>query len=160
MNGLQNYIDNGLKIIREQTTSAFDLHSLLLKPIQRVLKYPLLLQELLKNTDPNHVDYNDLRSALNCMQEVASYINEIKRRRDMSKFIFLNNTIKNIWLYSSLNLVYKYGRKDKEQKTIGEKIAKLSFHSVVKKSNRIGMKLSNVFKISEISVLNLNFAIN
>ena len=88
MNGLQNYIDNGLKIIREQTTSAFDLHSLLLKPIQRVLKYPLLLQELLKNTDPNHVDYNDLRSALNCMQEVASYINEIKRRRDMSKFFF------------------------------------------------------------------------
>jgi hypothetical protein len=42
------------------------------------------LQELLKNTDPNHVDYNDLKSALNCMQEVASYINEIKRRRDMS----------------------------------------------------------------------------
>ncbi len=49
-------------------------------------------------------------------------------------------------------LVFKYGRKEKEHKTIGEKFAKLSFHSVVKKSNRIGMKLSNVFKLSEISV--------
>jgi hypothetical protein len=54
-------------------------------------------------------------------------------------------------------LVFKYGRKDREQKTITEKIAKLSFHSVVKKSNRIGMKLSNVFKISEISVRNFNY---
>ena len=45
---VQRFIQNGLNIIKQQTTSAFDLHSLLLKPIQRVLKYPLLLQELIK----------------------------------------------------------------------------------------------------------------
>lgn len=44
---VQEYIENGLKVIR-QSTNAFDLNSLLLKPIQRVLKYPLLLQELIK----------------------------------------------------------------------------------------------------------------
>jgi hypothetical protein len=45
---VQKFIQTGLSIIKQQTTSAFDLHSLLLKPIQRVLKYPLLLQELIK----------------------------------------------------------------------------------------------------------------
>ena len=45
---VQKFIQTGLTIIKQQTTSEFDLHSLLLKPIQRVLKYPLLLQELIK----------------------------------------------------------------------------------------------------------------
>ena len=44
---IQEYLENGLNLIKKQI-NAFDLHSLLLKPIQRVLKYPLLLQELIK----------------------------------------------------------------------------------------------------------------
>lgn len=82
-NDIQEYIQNGLTIIK-QKINVFDLHSLLLKPIQRVLKYPLLLQELIKFTDVNHIDYNDLQQALVCMQDVATYINEIKRRRELS----------------------------------------------------------------------------
>ncbi len=82
---VQKFIQNGLNIIKQQTTSAFDLHSLLLKPIQRVLKYPLLLQELIKNTEPFHEDYDNLNQALAAMQHVATYINEIKRRRELSK---------------------------------------------------------------------------
>ena len=50
-------------------------------------------------------------------------------------------------------LVFKYGRKEKEQKSLSEKFARLSFHSMVKKSNRLSMKLSNAFKISEMTVL-------
>jgi hypothetical protein len=81
---IQSFIESGLKLIR-QNTNAFDLNSLLLKPIQRVLKYPLLLQELIKNTDETHEDYQDLVRALKCMQDVASYINEIKRRHELSQ---------------------------------------------------------------------------
>lgn len=44
---LVNFIENGLTIIRQQINT-LDLQSLLLKPIQRVLKYPLLIQELIK----------------------------------------------------------------------------------------------------------------
>lgn len=62
------------------------MHSLLLKPIQRVLKYPLLLQELIKNTEVYHEDYENLNQALAAMQHVAMYINEIKRRRELSKW--------------------------------------------------------------------------
>lgn len=95
---VQDYIENGLKIIR-QNTNAFDLSSLLLKPIQRVLKYPLLLQELIKNTEETHADYEDLVKALKCMQDVASYINEIKRRHELSSFfVVVRMTNRNIWL--------------------------------------------------------------
>ncbi len=83
---IQKFIQNGMSIIKQQTTCAFDLNSLLLKPIQRVLKYPLLLQELIKNTEPQHEDFDDLNQALATMQHVASYINEIKRRRELSKY--------------------------------------------------------------------------
>jgi len=82
---VQRFIQNGLNIIKQQTTSAFDLHSLLLKPIQRVLKYPLLLQELIKNTEPQHEDFEGLNQALATMQHVATYINEIKRRRELGE---------------------------------------------------------------------------
>ena len=85
---VQSFIQNGLNIIKQQTVSAFDLHSLLLKPIQRVLKYPLLLHELIKYTEAYHEDYDELIQALTCMQEVATYINEIKRRRELSNLLF------------------------------------------------------------------------
>ena len=85
---VQSFIQNGLNIIKQQTVSAFDLHSLLLKPIQRVLKYPLLLHELIKYTEAYHEDYDELIQALACMQEVATYINEIKRRRELSNLLF------------------------------------------------------------------------
>ena len=85
---VQSFIQNGLNIIKQQTVSAFDLHSLLLKPIQRVLKYPLLLHELIKYTETYHEDYDELIQALTCMQEVATYINEIKRRRELSNLFW------------------------------------------------------------------------
>lgn len=40
-----------------------DLESLLIKPLQRVTKYPLLLKELLNHTIPSHPDYENLQAA-------------------------------------------------------------------------------------------------
>jgi len=42
-----NYINEMLSKMR-QHMSVFDLGSILIKPVQRVLKYPLLLNELIK----------------------------------------------------------------------------------------------------------------
>lgn len=44
----------------------------------------LFLTFLLKNTEETHEDYEDLVKSLKCMQDVASYINEIKRRHELS----------------------------------------------------------------------------
>ncbi|KAI9251133.1 hypothetical protein EDC94DRAFT_526777 [Helicostylum pulchrum] len=64
-------------------TTSWDLGSLLIKPVQRVLKYPLLLREILSLTSPTHDDHDDLSAAVKEIQEVADNINEIKRRKDI-----------------------------------------------------------------------------
>lgn len=64
-------------------TTAWDLSSLVIKPVQRVLKYPLLLRELRKETPENDPDYDNLTEALERMQTVAEKINQVKKRQDI-----------------------------------------------------------------------------
>lgn len=56
-----------------------DLLGFLIKPVQRVCKYPLLFKELLKNTPPEHVDYANIENCLKKVHEVAEYVNEKQR---------------------------------------------------------------------------------
>lgn len=52
----------------------------LLTPVQKICKYPLQLGELLKYTPKNHSDYSGVCEAHEAMKNVASLINERKRR--------------------------------------------------------------------------------
>uniref|UniRef100_A0A673G4C9 Vav 3 guanine nucleotide exchange factor b n=1 Tax=Sinocyclocheilus rhinocerous TaxID=307959 RepID=A0A673G4C9_9TELE len=56
----------------------FTLRDLLVVPMQRVLKYPLLLQELVKYTSDS-TEKSNLRLALDAMRDLAQYVNEVKR---------------------------------------------------------------------------------
>ncbi|KAF7222145.1 transcript variant X2 [Nothobranchius furzeri] len=56
----------------------FTLRDLLVVPMQRVLKYHLLLQELVKHTQ-DAADKNNLKTALDAMKDLAQYVNEVKR---------------------------------------------------------------------------------
>ncbi|KAM9827824.1 LOW QUALITY PROTEIN: guanine nucleotide exchange factor VAV3 [Neosynchiropus ocellatus] len=56
----------------------FTLRDLLVVPMQRVLKYHLLLQELVKHTH-DASDKSNLRRALDAMKDLAQYVNEVKR---------------------------------------------------------------------------------
>ncbi|CAG8457958.1 2657_t:CDS:10 [Scutellospora calospora] len=67
----------------EGQTRSWDIASLLIKPVQRVLKYPLLLQQILSLTKPSHSDYKNLQFAFSEITKVAERINEIKRRKDI-----------------------------------------------------------------------------
>ena len=62
---------------------AWDLQSLLIKPVQRVLKYPLLLDKLIHTTGDDHPDYKHIHIAREVIGQVAQDINEIKRRKDL-----------------------------------------------------------------------------
>ncbi|GAB1611131.1 dynamin-binding protein-like isoform X2 [Argonauta hians] len=121
---IKEYFEQRLQCMR-QLTNVFDLGSILIKPIQRILKYPLLLSELLKTTDDDHPDKKEIQVAIDSMTDVAKSINEYKRRKD---------------------LVFKY-KKDSDE-TFSEKIAKLSLHSIKKKSTRIRGRLSSNLGIS------------
>ncbi|KAI5606641.1 pleckstrin-likey domain-containing family G member 3 isoform X5, partial [Silurus asotus] len=58
------------------------LGSYLLKPVQRILKYHLLLQEIAKHFDPDGEGYDVVVEAINTMTEVAWYINTMKRKHE------------------------------------------------------------------------------
>ncbi|KAF3398379.1 Dynamin-binding protein [Penicillium rolfsii] len=64
-------------------TTAWDLDSLLVKPVQRILKYPLLLSELLDSTPHDHPDRIHLQNALQEVTDISVRINEMKKRADL-----------------------------------------------------------------------------
>ncbi|XP_004711343.1 rho guanine nucleotide exchange factor TIAM1 isoform X1 [Echinops telfairi] len=62
---------------RQQHSST--LESYLIKPIQRILKYPLLLKELFALTDAESEEHYHLDVAIKTMNKVASHINEMQK---------------------------------------------------------------------------------
>lgn len=56
---------------------------MLLKPVQRILKYPLLLREIQKQGEKEGAVDISLGQAIHEMNIVANHINEVKRRKDM-----------------------------------------------------------------------------
>uniref|UniRef100_A0A6P7FAN5 Protein still life, isoforms C/SIF type 2 isoform X3 n=2 Tax=Diabrotica virgifera virgifera TaxID=50390 RepID=A0A6P7FAN5_DIAVI len=64
------------------------LESYLIKPIQRILKYPLLLQQLGNLTDPDSDEHQHLLEALKGMEKVAEHINEMQRIHEEYGAIF------------------------------------------------------------------------
>ncbi|XP_052222182.1 guanine nucleotide exchange factor VAV2-like isoform X3 [Dreissena polymorpha] len=64
---------------RQANDGRFRLRDLLHVPMQRVLKYHLLLRELIKNTDKTSDQQGYLQQALEAMQDLSFYVNEVKR---------------------------------------------------------------------------------
>ncbi|RYG64547.1 hypothetical protein EON64_13770, partial [archaeon] len=58
------------------------LESLLILPVQRIPRYRLLLEQLLKYTPESHSDYNIVKNALDKICDLASYNNEAIRVRE------------------------------------------------------------------------------
>lgn len=56
---------------------------MLIKPIQRITKYPLLFEDLLACTTPVHPDYFAIRASAEMAKTVAIEIDEAKRRKDI-----------------------------------------------------------------------------
>lgn len=101
--------------LQEGKPNLLDMGSLMIKPIQRVMKYPLLLCELRNSTPPSHPDYRALGEAFAAVKDINVNINELKRRKD---------------------LVLKY-KKNEEEESLKDKLSKLNIHSISKKSKRV-----------------------
>ncbi|XP_047243991.1 pleckstrin homology domain-containing family G member 3-like isoform X3 [Girardinichthys multiradiatus] len=73
------------KFFRDRQASlkrSLPLGSYLLKPVQRILKYHLLLQEIAKHFDPEEEGYEVVEEAIYTMTGVAWYINDMKRKHE------------------------------------------------------------------------------
>ncbi|XP_056402043.1 pleckstrin homology domain-containing family G member 3 [Hyla sarda] len=67
---------------QEMLKHSLPLGSFLLKPVQRILKYHLLLQEIAKHFDMDKEGYEVVEEAIETMTGVAWYINDMKRKHE------------------------------------------------------------------------------
>ncbi|XP_068109544.1 pleckstrin homology domain-containing family G member 3 [Hyperolius riggenbachi] len=67
---------------QEMLKQPFPLGAYLLKPVQRILKYHLLLQEIAKHFDIDKEGYEVVEEAIETMTGVAWYINDMKRKHE------------------------------------------------------------------------------
>jgi hypothetical protein len=76
------------RTLAQQLSHAWDLPSLLIKPVQRLLKYALLLNAIIEATPDSHGDKENLRRAKSMVEAVSHAINEGQRRREIVKEVF------------------------------------------------------------------------
>lgn len=70
------------------------VHSLLIKPVQRVCKWPLLFRELLKAVPPEDADRAALEGAAAAVEQVAATINErVREMQGMMPLVRLSETL-------------------------------------------------------------------
>uniref|UniRef100_A0AAV2KEG3 Uncharacterized protein n=2 Tax=Knipowitschia caucasica TaxID=637954 RepID=A0AAV2KEG3_KNICA len=72
------------KIATNYRCKGMPLSSFLLKPMQRITRYPLLIKNILEHTLESHADHGPLRDALERAEELCSQVNEGVREKENS----------------------------------------------------------------------------
>ncbi|XP_030379077.1 protein vav isoform X1 [Scaptodrosophila lebanonensis] len=99
------------KCERDYNVGKLQLRDILSVPMQRILKYHLLLDKLVKETSPAHDDYRSLERAKDAMIDVSQYINEVKRDSDHLVIIQkVKDSINDLHLLQNGNDLKQYGR--------------------------------------------------
>jgi hypothetical protein len=90
--GFANFIEE-IRLKNEELCR-LDLPSYLIKPIQRLCKYPLLMEQLKRTTDKNDDDYADLDTAVRKINEIVAMVNSDKNVAEHgAKLVQLNENI-------------------------------------------------------------------
>ncbi|KAH0621791.1 hypothetical protein JD844_023418 [Phrynosoma platyrhinos] len=72
------------KLASDPRCKGMPLSSFLLKPMQRITRYPLLIKSILENSPEPHPDHNNLKLALECAEELCLQVNEGVREKENS----------------------------------------------------------------------------
>uniref|UniRef100_A0A8C3KVW4 Intersectin 2 n=1 Tax=Calidris pygmaea TaxID=425635 RepID=A0A8C3KVW4_9CHAR len=72
------------KLALDPRCKGMPLSSFLLKPMQRITRYPLIIKSILENTPENHPDHSNLKLALERAEELCSQVNEGVREKENS----------------------------------------------------------------------------
>ncbi|KAI9357532.1 hypothetical protein BD770DRAFT_321889 [Pilaira anomala] len=65
----------------------YQLPSMLIKPVQRICKYPLLLKELLKSTDEDWPFFKETQESVDSIKRVTEKVNETQRQHENSQAV-------------------------------------------------------------------------
>ena len=65
-----------------EVSGGADFKTLLIGPVQRVMRYRMLLQSLADNTEPDHPDHAELQSALATINVACDHVNEHVRKTE------------------------------------------------------------------------------
>ncbi|XP_056016290.1 intersectin-1-like isoform X4 [Ostrea edulis] len=98
---IQRYTENSSefreiqkKCVQDPKTKGMPLSSFLLKPMQRITKYPLMIQKILQYTPENHPDRQNLEDALSKAEELCSQVNEgVRERENSDKLEWMQNHV-------------------------------------------------------------------
>ena len=69
-----SFVDFMLNDVMPKNPTSLDLQALLITPVQRVPRYRLLLQDLIKRTHKSHGDYSNLLEALEEVKHIAARV--------------------------------------------------------------------------------------
>jgi len=76
------------------TSRKLDLPSLLIMPIQRLPRYLLLLEDLHRETAPDHSDFPDLSKSIKILKQVADEMNNaVKQAENINKILDIQNSL-------------------------------------------------------------------
>ncbi|TSO15219.1 Intersectin-2 [Bagarius yarrelli] len=82
------------KIATNYRCKGMPLSSFLLKPMQRITRYPLLIRNILENTPAGHVDQVNLREALERAELLCSQVNEgVREKENSDRLEWLQNHV-------------------------------------------------------------------
>ncbi|XP_061092701.1 rho guanine nucleotide exchange factor 37 isoform X1 [Conger conger] len=111
-----------VKVIKTSApeVNATSLTFFLVMPVQRIARYPMLLQMIQKHTDPSHPAYSVLQESARAAVDINCRINEYKRFREVAD---------------------KY--KKTEVLTIKDMINRLNGHSIAKKTARLSQHIKH-----------------
>ncbi|XP_038132470.1 intersectin-2a isoform X2 [Cyprinodon tularosa] len=70
------------KVATNYRCKGMPLSSFLLKPMQRLTRYPLLIKNILEHTPDDHDDHRPLQEALERAEELCSQVNEAVREKE------------------------------------------------------------------------------
>ncbi|XP_044270711.1 intersectin-1 isoform X3 [Tribolium madens] len=83
-------------------TKGMPLSSFLIKPMQRITRYPLLISKIIENTPEDHPDYELLQEALKNAEKFLNDINEnVKQKENQERYDWLQRCVQN-----DLNIVF------------------------------------------------------
>ncbi|XP_015189067.1 PREDICTED: intersectin-1 isoform X9 [Polistes dominula] len=79
---------------QDPRTKGMPLSSFLIKPMQRITKYPLIINKILEHTPPDHPDRQYLQEALARAEEFCTQVNEgVREKENSDRLEWLQNHI-------------------------------------------------------------------